>query len=530
MNNSYAKVHPFVNEKVLTYEENSLEYQELIREYDRMKSERISIPLVIGGREIHTEKKGVCVIPHDKNHVLAEFSMAGAKEAEEAIEAALEAKVKWDKIPWDERASIFMRAAALASGSYRSKLNAATMLGQSKTYRQTEIDAAAELCDFFRSNARLLHDIYANQPLSPDTHWNRVDYRPLEGFIFAVSPFNFTSIAANLAGAPAIAGNTVVWKPSSTAVYSNWIVYQLFNEAGLPDGVINFIPASSGDISDVIFQNKHLAGVHFTGSTATFNQMFRTVGENIDLYRTYPRLVGETGGKNFVVAHESANLKLLARGLRDGAFEFQGQKCSAASRAYIPVKVWPQLKEILIEDMKTVKMGDVRERDTFLGAVIDTASFNRIKGYIEAAKESDQAEIIYGGNCDDHVGYFVEPTIILTTDPHFLTMEEEIFGPVLTVYLYDQDYDELLELVDNTSQYGLTGSIFAEDRYAIVRAQEVLVNAAGNFYVNVRPTGAVVGQQPFGGARKSGTNDKAGALNNMLRWLSPRAIKEEYLK
>lgn len=531
MRNSLVKVIDFKNEKIINYTKDSKEYINLMEEYKKMKEELLEIPLVIGGERIYTDKTKDIIIPHEKKRVIGKFHLAGKKEVSIAIKKALEAKKKWSKLDWDERVSIFLRAAALASGPWRDKLNASTMIGQSKTYKQAEIDAAAELVDFFKSNAKLLSEIYSNQPLSTDTTWNRQSFRPLEGFVFAVSPFNFTSICANLPTAPAMAGNVALWKPSSTAVYSNYIVYKLLEEAGLPPGVINFIPGDSKEIGDVILKDENLSAIHFTGSTETFKNMYKTIGENIDNYKSFPRLVGETGGKNFVIAHKSANKNLLARGLRDGAFEYQGQKCSAASRAYIPKSIWEEVKKILFEDMKKVKVGSVEEFDTFMGAVIDQNSFDNIVKYIEFAKESEDAEIIYGGKYSDEEGYFIDPTIILTTDPKFKTMKEEIFGPVLTIYLYDEDdYEKILELADETSIYGLTGSIFAEDRYAINLAKDKLEYAAGNFYVNVRPTGAIVGQQPFGGGRMSGTNDKAGAINNMMRWISPRVIKEEFMK
>lgn len=444
-----------------------------------------------------------------------------------AIEEALKAKEKWEKMPWQARAAIFLRAAELVAGPWRAKINAATMLIQSKTYKQAEIDAACELADFFRNNAACLPQIYAEQPLSTNKVWNKIEYRPLEGFIYAVSPFNFTSIAGNLPCAPAITGNVVLWKPASVAVYTAYIIYQLLEEAGLPDGVINFIPGNAGKISDVVLKNKHLSGIHFTGSTKVFQDMWTVVGNSITNYRTFPRLVGETGGKDFIIVHNSANIQSASQGLIDGAFEYQGQKCSAASRAYISRSIWPRIKEIIIEKAAKIKVGDIEETDTFMGAVIDQKSFNNIKSYIDYAKNSDDADIIFGGSCDDSKGFFVEPTIILTKDPHFKTMEEEIFGPVLTIYIYDDDnFDETLALIDNTSGYALTGAIFARDRYVIDKAEKTLVNAAGNFYINDRPTGAVVGQQPFGGSRLSGTNDKAGSKMNLMRWISPRVTKE----
>lgn len=531
MENSKLKVLAFKNEKVVDYKKDSDEYKSLMAEYKRLESKTLEIPVIINGEEIFTGNTQDCVIPHNNKKVIATYHLAGEEEAKKAIQGSLEARKKWSKVPWDQRVSIFMRAAALASGPWRDTLNAATMLSQSKTFKQAEIDSAAELCDFLRSNCSLLSEIYADQPISTETVWNKMEYRPLEGFIFAVTPFNFTAICANLPSAPAVAGNVAIWKPSSSCVYSNYLVYKLLEAAGLPAGVINFVPGKSGVIGDIITTHPDLAAIHFTGSTQTFQNMFKTVGENIEKYKTFPRLVGETGGKNFVLVHESADLKLVARGLRDGSFEYQGQKCSAASRAYIPKGKWDELKEILFEDMKKVKVGSVDQYETFMGAVIDQAAFDSIASYIDFAKGAEDAEIIYGGNYSDEEGFFIEPTIILTTNPKFKTMVEEIFGPVLTIYLYDEDkFDETIDLVDSTSIYGLTGSIFAEDRYIIEEASQRLENAAGNFYVNIRPTGAVVRQQPFGGARLSGTNDKAGAVYNMLRWVSPRVIKEEFLR
>ena len=527
MNNIISKEYEFVNEPILTYEEGSKEREDLIETYLKMKEEFVEIPLVIGGKEIKTEKTGKCVLPHNHNHEIGKYYLAGKEEATMAIEAALEAKDEWENIPWLEKKAIFLRAAELAAGPWRNRLNAATMLTQSKTYKQAEIDSACELVDFIKFNVKALHDIYSEQPLSTRTSINRIEYRPLEGFIFAVSPFNFTAIGSNLVGAPAIAGNTVVWKPASSQVYTAYVVYQLFKEAGVPDGVINFIPCSSRDIGTTIIDHEDLAGIHFTGSTEVFQNMWQTVGENIRNYNNFPRLVGETGGKNYVIAHKSADLKSLAKLLVEGSFEYQGQKCSAASRAYIPKGLWDEFKVELDKEMDKVKMGDVEDFNNFMSAVIDRSSFENIKSYVDYAKSSDEAEIIYGGNLDDSIGYFVEPTIILTSNPKFKTMVEEIFGPVLTIYLYEDDkYDEVLELANNTSEYGLTGSIFARCRQAIIKAEKVLNHSAGNFYINDRPTGAVVGQQPFGGGRLSGTNDKAGSRLNMQRWISPRVTKE----
>ena len=525
--NSVSKKLDFKNEPILKYAAGSKERKDLQDEIERMKNDFVDIPIIIGGREIRTGNKGKCIIPHDNKREIGEYHEAGEEEVKMAIEAALKSKENWQNLDWQSRVAIFVKAAELAAGPWRAKLNASTMLSQSKTYKQAEIDAACELIDFLRYNAVCLHEIYSEQPISSNGVWNKMEYRPLEGFVFAVSPFNFTAIGSNLCGAPAIAGNTVLWKPSSTAVYSAYVVFQLFKEAGLPDGVINFLPGKSSIIGDLIMTNENLAGVHFTGSTEVFQDMFKTVGNNIHKYKTFPRLVGETGGKNFIIAHSSANVEELSTAMLEGSFEYQGQKCSAASRAYIAKSLWAELKDNLIEKVSSVVMGDVEDFTNFMSAVIDKNSFDNISKYIEYANESDDATIVVGGKCDDSVGYFVEPTIILTTNPKFKTMEEEIFGPVLTVYLYDdEDFEDILELCDNTSKYGLTGSIFARDVYAIEKAKKALVNAAGNFYINVRPTGAVVAQQPFGGARLSGTNDKAGSKFNLLRWISPRVIKE----
>lgn len=530
MNNSISKEFRFNNEKVLEYLPNSPERIELEYELSRIKASFVDIPVIIGGKEIRTGNKGQCIIPHNNKKSIGEYHKAGIEEVQKAVEEALKAKKSWEKLHWESRAAIFMKAAELASGPWRAKLNAATMLTQSKTYKQAEIDSACELIDFMRYNAACLHQIYSEQPISTEASRNRLEYRPLEGFIFAVSPFNFTAIGSNLVGAPAIAGNVVLWKPASNAVYSSYVVYQLLKEAGLPDGVINFLPGNPKDIGDIVMDNEHLCGIHFTGSTRVFQDMWTTIGNNISHYKTFPRIVGETGGKNFIIAHPSADIEEVSRGLLEGAFEYQGQKCSAVSRAYIAACIWPDVMENLLKKAGNVMIGDIEDFTNFMGAVIDRKSFDTIKAYIEYAVNSPESEILFGGKCDDTIGYFVEPTIILTTNPHFKTMEEEIFGPVLTIYVYEDDnYPDTLKLCDNTSRYGLTGSIFARDRYAISKAEEELVHSAGNFYINVRPTGAVVGQQPFGGARLSGTNDKAGSKMNLLRWMSPRTIKESMI-
>ncbi len=497
---------------------------------DKMSNEVIDIPLIIGGKEIFTEKKGKNVMPHDHKHVLATYSMAEKEHIDMAIEAAAKAKKEWENMQWYDRAAIFLKAADLLAGPFRPVLNVATMLGQSKNILQAEIDSACELIDFFRFNAKFMQQIYEQQPGSNAGMWNRIDYRPLEGFIFAVTPFNFTSIAGNLPSAPALMGNTVLWKPASSSVFSGYYLMKLFEAAGLPPGVINFIPGKGSQVGPNVMPHKDLAGIHFTGSTAVFQGMWKTVGENIGNYKSYPRIVGETGGKDFVFVHNSADIKAVNTALLRGSFEYAGQKCSAASRAYIPRSIWPELKELLLKDLESMKMGDPTEIDTTVNAVIDQAAFVSISRFISYAEEASDAEIISGGNVDENVGYFISPTIIVTENPHFKTMEEEIFGPVLSIYVYDDDkYEETLEICDKTSIYALTGSIFAKDKYAVLKASKVLRNAAGNFYLNDKPTGAVVNQQPFGGARASGTNDKAGSWLNLIRWVSPRTIKETFV-
>ncbi len=529
MNNYVYLIKDIKNEPVKSYAPGTPERKELKAELERIASEQIEIPLIIGGKEIKTGKTGTVVMPHKHSHVLAIYHKAGKEEVLMAIEAAMKAKKEWEKMPWEHRAAVFLRAAELLSTTWRQKLNAATMLNQSKTPHQAEIDSACEVIDFWRFNAKFMSEIYANQPFSPIGQLNRLDFRPLEGFILAVSPFNFTSIAANLATAPAMMGNTVLWKPASTAVLSGYYLMKLYKEAGLPDGVINFIPGTGAAVGSVAMTHPDFGGVHFTGSTNTFLNMWKLIGQNITKYKTYPRIVGETGGKDFVFVHASADVDAVVANLVRGAFEYQGQKCSAASRAYIPKSLWSQIKDKMIAEIKTLKMGDVRDFSVFLGAVIDRNAFDSITGYIKMAKESKDAQIIIGGNADDSEGYFIEPTVIEVSDPKFITMQEEIFGPVLSVFVYDDDkYEETLELCNETSPYGLTGSIFANDRKAITLAEEKLRYAAGNFYINDKPTGAVVGQQPFGGSRASGTNDKAGSYLNLIRWTTPRNIKETF--
>ncbi|MCL0093264.1 L-glutamate gamma-semialdehyde dehydrogenase, partial [Dehalococcoidia bacterium] len=499
------------NEPVLSYQPGSPERKQLKEVLDKLSGETIEIPLIIGGQEVKTGNPGKCVMPHDHQHVLATYHKAGPKEVEAAIEASQEAWKSWSTMPWWERAGIFKKMASLLSGPWRATLGAATMLGQSKSVYQAEIDTPCELVDFWNFNTKYMEAIYEQQPLSPKGQWNRVEQRPLEGFIFAVTPFNFTAIAGNLPTAPAMMGNTVVWKPASSAVFSAYYLTKLFQEAGLPDGVINFIPGSGPDIGAIALKHPKLAGIHFTGSTEVFQGMWKIVGENIASYRTYPRIVGETGGKDFIFVHPSADIAEVSTAIVRGAFEYQGQKCSAASRAYIPSSMWPALTELLVETIKTIKVGDVRDFTNFVNAVIDRPAFEKIAEYIDFARHSSDAKIIAGGGSDDSRGYFIEPTVIATTDPHFKTMEEEIFGPVITLYMYDDSrFEETLRLCDSTSPYGLTGSIFARDREAISLASRTLLHAAGNFYINDKCTGSVVGQQPFGGSRASGTNDKAG--------------------
>ena len=519
-----------VNEPILSFAAGSPERASLQAKYDEMAAQTIEIPLIIGGKEIKTGDTGNCVMPHNHQHVLATFHKAGETEANMAIDAAMDTWKTWSKTSLEERTAIFRKAAELLQGPWRDTINAATMLNQSKNAFQAEIDAACELIDFFNFNAQYAEEIYANQPLiSPDGMHNHLEYRPLEGFIFAITPFNFTSIAANLPSAPALLGNVALWKPASSAVLPCYYLMKMLEEAGLPAGVINFIPGSGGKVGNPVLSNLNLAGIHFTGSTATFHHIWKTIGTNIDKYKTYPRIVGETGGKDFCLAHESVDTDELATAMIRGAFEFQGQKCSAMSRAYIPSTIWDDVKEKYLSDLGTVKVGSPRDFSNFVNAVIDKPAFDSITTYIDFAKDSDDAEIISGGTYDDSEGYFIQPTTILTTDPKFKTMEEEIFGPVLTIYLYDPaDWDAIIDLVDSTSQYALTGCIMGKNKEALAEAKDRLMHAAGNFYINDKPTGAVVGQQPFGGSRASGTNDKAGSNLNLLRWISLRTVKETF--
>lgn len=517
------------NEMTLGYLPRSREREELKSKIEELKAGKMDIPLIIGGKMVRTGNLGRSVIPHDHTHVLAEYHKAGTEEVHKAIDAALRARKVWGRTPWYERAAVFLKAASLLAGPQRTTVNAATMLDLSKNAYQVEIDVANELVDFLRFNAFYMQDIYRAQPDSATGEWNRIEYRPLEGFVFAVTPFNFVSIMGNLPTAPAIMGNSVVWKPASSAVYVSYHVMRVLIDAGLPPGVINFLSGPGSEIGNIVLDHPNLAGIHFTGSTSTFHAMWRRVGENIGRYRTYPKLVGETGGKGFVFAHKSARIKSLAVALIRGAYEYQGQKCSAASRAYIPESIWPSLKRQLLSSLGNVNMGPVEDFTTLVNAVIDNSAFDKIVEYIEYARRSPDTEILVGGTYDDSVGYFIDPTVVLTTNPKSKMMVEEIFGPVLTVYVYpDEEYEETLRLCDETSPYGLTGSIFADERDAVILATEILVNAAGNFYINDKPTGAVVGRQPFGGARASGTNDKAGSRINLMRWVSPRTIKENF--
>jgi 1-pyrroline-5-carboxylate dehydrogenase len=518
------------NEPVREYAPGSPERASLQLRLEQMKSERIEIPLVIGGQDVLTGNVKQAVMPHDKDHVLADVHQGSAKEVEAAIEASAEAWEDWHRVPWEERAAVFLRAAELLAGPWRDILNAATMLGQSKTAHQAEIDAACELIDFWRFNPWFMTRMYEEQPMSSAGVWNRMEYRPLEGFVFAVSPFNFTAIGGNLTGAPALMGNTVLWKPASTAMLSAYYTMRLFQEAGLPDGVINLVYGSGKEIGDPALASPDLAGVHFTGSTAVFQDMWKTIGANIANYRSYPRIVGETGGKDFIVAHPTADAEAVATAILRGSFEYQGQKCSAASRVYAPESMWPAIQEQLVSQVGEIKYGDVSDFSNFMGAVIDASSFATQKEAIEEAKGDAKSEVVVGGGYDDSEGYFVEPTVIRTEDPDFRLLRDELFGPVVTTFVYpDGSWEETLELIDRTAPYALTGAIFAGEREAVVEAADVLRYTAGNLYVNDKPTGAVVAQQPFGGARASGTNDKAGSLWNLIRWVSPRTIKETFV-
>jgi len=529
MSNAIFSLPESHNEAILSYAPGSKERALLKAELERQYHQEIEIPLIIGGREVRTGKTQKALCPHDHQHVLARYHEAGEAEVHQAIAAAMAAKKDWEATPWQDRAAIFHKMASLISGKYRYILNAATMLNQSKSAYQAEIDATCETADFLRFNAKFMEELYQHQPISDPHVWNRVDYRPLEGFVFAVTPFNFTAIGANLATAPAIMGNTVVWKPASTSVLSNYYLMQLFKEAGLPDGVINFIPGRGSMIGKIALDDPNFAGLHFTGSTNVFNNMWKTIADNLGRYKSYPRLVGETGGKDYIFMHASADAEETSAAIVRAGFEYQGQKCSACSRVYIPASRWAEVKGLTLGMLAEVKMGDVRDFRNFFNAVIDEAAFDSTMKYIELARASKDAEIIAGGKGDKNKGYFIEPTLVLTTDPKFVTMEEEIFAPVVTLYVYDDaQLEETLKVLDETSPYALTGAIFARDRYVINQLTKALANTAGNFYINDKCTGAVVGHQPFGGARASGTNDKAGSLLNLIRWTSPRTIKESF--
>ncbi len=529
MNNAQFYYSRPANEPVKPYTKDTPDRHELEAELRRQSDMQVEIPLIIGGKEIRTGKTAKVVMPHDHQHVLATYHQATEKEVKMAIDAAMKAHKMWAEMSWVERVSITLKVSELIATKYRALMNASTMLGQGKNAYQAEIEAVCETVDFIRFNAHYVSDIYNDQPHSERGNLNRVEYRPLEGFVFAITPFNFTAIASNLALAPAVLGNTVVWKPATTALLSNYYLMKIYQEAGLPDGVINFIPGQGSMIGDIVFQDENLGGIHFTGSDTTFDNIWETAGNNLSKYRSYPRVVGETGGKDFVFVHPSANTDEVATALVRGAYEYQGQKCSAASRAYIPKSLWPEIKQKVGKNIGMIKKGDVRNFCNFVNAVIDEKAYDKILGYINKAKDSPDAEVIFGGEADKSKGYFIDPTVILASDPHFITMEEEIFGPVLTVYVYeDEDFEKTLHVCNETSPYGLTGSIFSKDRYASVKACQILRYSAGNFYINDKPSGSVVGQQPFGGSRRSGTNDKAGSYLNLLRWTNPRSVKETF--
>lgn len=530
MANAFFKVPKIENEPVLSYAPGSTERANLKAALAEAKAKTVEIGSIIGGEHFLEGEKVSIHPPHEINHTLGHFYKGGSDHVQKAIEAAMAAKPAWENMPWQERAAIFLKAADLISGPYRAKMNAATMLGQSKNVYQAEIDCVAELADFFRFNVRYMSEIYHEQPASSKGIWNRMEYRPLDGFVFAITPFNFTAIAGNLPGAPALAGNTVIWKPAETQVYSAAVVMEILEEAGLPPGVINLILVDGPVAGDIVFSNPDFAGLHFTGSTKVFQTLWQIIGNNIPKYKAYPRIVGETGGKDFVMVHPSADPAQVIPALTRGAFEFQGQKCSAASRAYIPQSLWPTIKDGIISDIKSINVGTVEDFSNFVNAVIDERAFDKISNYIAQAKKDDNVDILIGGEYDKSQGYFIQPTVLVTSDPKYRTMEEEIFGPVLTIYVYeDNQYEKTLDTLDGTSPYALTGAIFAKDRAVVAATTERLRFAAGNFYINDKPTGAVVNQQPFGGSRASGTNDKAGSILNMYRWMSPRTIKENFI-
>ena len=530
MGKGFFKVPVALNEPVLSYAPESAERKNVLKAYKSMYNSRVDIPMYINGKNIKTENTKTMSPPHDHQHVIGTYHTANKPHIELAISTALEARKTWSQLPWEQRAAIFLKAAELIAGPYRAKINAATMLAQSKTVHQAEIDAACEFIDFLRFNVQFMTEIYNEQPKSTSSTWNRVEYRPLEGFTYAITPFNFTAIAGNLPACMALMGNVVVWKPSDSQIYSSKVIMDVFNEAGVPPGVINIVFGDPIMITETVLASSDFSGLHFTGSTFVFKELWKQIGNNIHNYKTYPRIVGETGGKDFILAHISANPKQVATGIIRGAFEFQGQKCSAASRAYLPKGIWKEIKQFLIEDLKSIKIGSPENLSNFVTAVIHEDSFDKIVSYLENAKNNDDVEIIAGGGDDKSKGYFIEPTVIVTSDAKYETMSTELFGPVITIYIFDDDdFEKTLKLVDETSEYALTGAIFSTDRYAANLATRLLENSAGNFYINDKPTGAVVGQQPFGGARSSGTNDKAGSAQNLLRWVSPRMIKETFV-
>ncbi|HRG58672.1 MAG TPA: L-glutamate gamma-semialdehyde dehydrogenase [Bacteroidia bacterium] len=530
MSTGFFNVPIAVNEPVKNYAPNSIERKQLQDTITIMRAQQMDIPMYIGSEEVRTNDKAVLTSPHDHQHVLGHYHKGNKTHVQQAIEAALAARENWVNMSWEQRAAIFLKAAELAAGPFRMKLNAATMMGQSKNVYQAEIDAACEFTDFLRFNVQYMTEIYKQQPVSSPGVWNRVEQRPLEGFVFALTPFNFTAIAGNLPSSAALMGNVVVWKPANTQIYAANVLMQLFKAAGVPDGVINLVYVSGPDAGDVIFKHPDFAGIHFTGSTGVFQDIWKQIGNNIHLYKSYPRIVGETGGKDFILAHPSADVKTLVTALSRGAFEYQGQKCSAASRAYVPSNLWNETKSLLQADLKSFKMGPTEDFSNFINAVIDEKSFDKLAKYIDAAKQDKNVEIIAGGNYDKSKGWFIEPTVIVTKDPYYVTMCEELFGPILTIFVYNEnEFETTLNIVDKTSVYALTGAIIAQDRYAIELATKKLNHSAGNFYINDKCTGAVVGQQPFGGARGSGTNDKAGSMINLLRWVSPRTIKETFV-
>ncbi|MFJ1410198.1 L-glutamate gamma-semialdehyde dehydrogenase [Capnocytophaga canimorsus] len=530
MGKGFFKVPKAVNEPVKSYAKGTPEREAVLKAYKELWNNSVDVPLYIGADQIRTGKTKNMIAPHDHQHVVGTYHLAEKQHVEKAIATALEARKKWAALPWQERASIFLKAAELIAGPYRAKINAATMIAQSKTIHQAEIDSACELIDFLRFNVEFMANIYNDQPISSEGIWNRVEYRPLEGFVYAVTPFNFTAISGNLPASAALMGNVVIWKPSNAQVFSANVIMEIFKEAGLPDGVINFINGDAAMITETLLASPYFAGIHFTGSTGVFQDIWKKIGNNIHNYKTYPKIVGETGGKDFIVAHPSAISKQVATAITRGAFEFQGQKCSAASRVYLPKSKADEILNFVKEDVQSFKMGSPEDMENFITAVIHESSFDKLAKYIDQAKKDKDAEVFVGGNYDKSKGYFIEPTVIVTTNPKYTTMETELFGPVVTVYVYDDNkWEETLKLVDETSEYALTGAVFSQDRYALNQAIKALEDAAGNFYINDKPTGAVVGQQPFGGARASGTNDKAGSAQNLLRWVSPRLIKETFV-